>query len=195
MDPVYRKFHPLLGSDLAITLEANFHVDDKIVRADIPNARELTHEKNGALKLYYPAVEDGANMLGFHEGWIQFVPWFDFSAGTRGQRIGFYSQAFMSDAKNFSLWFGRHGEEKPFTFDRARHGYIFLDFMSQNPVFNPVYVKARNRKMNQNDMPEFVSFVIEASPEKTEDGSVILTLKHVSEEELPVCLMNLLQEA
>ncbi len=190
MSVAYRKFHPIFGFELQLYLEANFQSGDHIVEGENPFREEMIHRKGECVRYYYTAVSDYADLAEYDQGWIQFVPWFT-TEDLKYLRIGLFAQAFNSKAKNFWLWFGRQGEEKPFTFSPDRAGHLQLDFMSRNPVFQPLFVKVRNRKSELNDMPEIVAFVIEVAPESEKNGVIQLLLRQVSEAELPPCLKDL----
>jgi len=178
----WQKFHPLFGNDLrvALSLEVPVGLEKEISPQDglvQSKTTDLIHRNGTVIRYSYPAVVEG-NILIADKGEIKFINWLNYGIVSDDFKYGLTLWA--KNSKNLRILFGRHGEERAFSFGERYHIHLAL----QNKVvkaFNPVFVKALKI-----DTSNIVNFVIEASllREKT------LRFRQVIENEMPICLQG-----
>ena len=175
------KFHPVFGGDIRAALEVTMPPDTELVVTNGELMPELVYRNALYLRVYNPAVVEGNLAEGDQSARIIFTPWVDESAAEYYSLV-LWGQA--AGAKNFSVHFGRFGEDACFIYEPSKKFHIHLDFFGKRKdQFIPLYARVRDRRNN-----EVVNLLIEGVTGETADE---LLLRRVEFSELPPCLQHL----
>ncbi len=175
------KFHPVFGGDIRAALEVTMPPDTELVVTNGELLPELVYKNDLYLRVYNPAVVEGDLTRGDQSARISFVPWVDESEAEYYSLV-LWGQA--AGAKNFSVHFGRFGEDQCFTYEPSKKFHIHLDFFGKRKDrFIPLYARVRDRRAN-----DVVNLLIEGVTGETADE---LLLRRVEFSELPPCLQHL----
>jgi hypothetical protein len=203
MEIVWARFgQKLFGSDLkaAVSMFAknsNCSTARPVYQAPPTVEKDLVYHRRGRLEtqFYFVSIGD-ADILRHESGEARFIRAFDGDIKPDSYSLSLYAQP--ANAHNFGMLFGRFGtyttpegekEEVAYGFNDPKNPFKHLVIKSSNVNnFKPLYVKARNRFVDWNNLPEIINFVIEI---EFGTSGIILRTRRVTEEEFPPCLQGI----
>lgn len=178
----YDRFHEIFGSDiqiaLALTIEAGVEWSTQIPEEHL---KELVYRSpNGDFtRLYFPAVNN-ADMIRQNDGQVIFPSLFS-AKEARSYYLSFWAESIK--AKGFWVRMARFDEEHTFGFPEDKKPFIHLVILDERvQQFRPLFIKARNRKFEENSRPEVMAFRLDVV--FVEQG-VAVNVTSISESECP----------
>lgn len=179
-----KKFHRILGVELAVALETTLEVDSGELNFD-PEffeggrpSQDLIFLNGDCWRAYYPARTAG-DITQDTQAQVVFLPWFS-GPEVLYNRLSLRCRPITGRVFRW-MAFARFSEEKPFGFNPARP-YINLDFFSKrNEQFLPLFVKV---KMDDGSL---AYFILEGS---WSEDAVVLNIHRVEEGEAPPHLVS-----
>ena len=172
-DAAYHPFAEGLGVGVAVEFPPRQEIkglDEDILRRNPEIART---RPDGTWRGYLPARTEGTN--GFRV--VEFIRWFDWENANKCQLV------LRRKTGGLFAICARFGETQVFGFERPERGayrYTNLDLHSKTDAFNPVFVRVGSHP------GPYTYYRLEAV---IEDGSPVVTVRHVKPETVPVHLL------